>query len=159
MVPGPKGERCGSSQYPPGPGSERDDMDGGRGGDGVDLGDGQFGGVRGQGKAGHARARRPHRDGQRGQPRPGAGHRAGRVDAQQEQAAGGAWVYGSGVSCTAARTNVRSSAAPVTPMNVPYGRGGVIVASMAPVAVARTTASVRENTAGQDGSSLRYQSG
>src|SRR5215472_13353992 len=42
----------------------------------------------------------------------------------------------------AASTNVRSSLAATTPANVPYGLGGVIVASAAPVAVARTTARV-----------------
>src|ERR1051326_40008 len=39
-------------------------------------------------------------------------------------------------------TKVRPSPAAVTPSKVPYGRGGVKVASTAPVAVARTTARV-----------------
>ena len=44
---------------------------------------------------------------------------------------------------SAASTNVRSSRAAVTMVKVLYGRGGVTVAIVAPVAVDRTTALAR----------------
>jgi hypothetical protein len=69
-----------------------------------------------------------------------AGRRlAGSIRSRKNRVAGGV-LSGSRASSCAARTNVRLSAAAVTPVNEPQGRGTVIVASAAPVAVTRTTA-------------------
>ena len=73
--------------------------------------------------------------------RPAGTGLAGSMRIRKNRVAGGV-VSGSRASFCAASTNVRLSAAAVTPVNVPYGGGAVILASSDPVAVTRATASV-----------------